>query len=333
MIHIGHHQSGLVGLIAVPFHADPCYVASVRTPDRVGVIASAHRDDLAFSAPDIVDVYFRVCAESVLPARFLAAGIGDEPSVRAPVQLLDPAERLSRELIDFLLSCENVNAGLCGYRLVERGYECVRNLRNPMVPMPVHQVVCLVGCGLVQCRVRVGRCAYRTLDSAHEHYTASVRRELEFADAGRNVGNHCLLHQLGGIAAQTPDGGLPDLSLLDIHYAASAFSPSGAAYAAAFPCELSAAGSVRIDEEEVAAAAVVRYGCVADPVKNCLSVRRELWVGETAQRKHYLRRHLSVLDGDVGLPDVSGGLLVGAVGEISHCNGECCGQIQAFCCN
>ena len=110
IVQIGHHQPGLVGLIAVPFHADPCYAAAVRTPDRVGVIASAHRDDLAFSVPDIVDIDFRVRAESVLPARFLAAGIGDEPSVRAPVQLLDSAERLGWELMDFLLAGENVNA-------------------------------------------------------------------------------------------------------------------------------------------------------------------------------------------------------------------------------
>ena len=100
---IGHHQSGLVGLISVPGHAQPCNVLTVRAPRRLGIISAAHRNDIARTVSDIIYVDFGVRAESVFLARLLLARVCDILSVRAPIQLFHPAERLRRQLVKLVL--------------------------------------------------------------------------------------------------------------------------------------------------------------------------------------------------------------------------------------
>ena len=100
---IGHHQSGLVRLISVPGHTQPCNVLTVRAPRRLGVISAAHGNDIAGTVGDIVNIDFGVRAESVFLARLFLARICDILSVRAPIQLLHPSERLRRQFVKLVL--------------------------------------------------------------------------------------------------------------------------------------------------------------------------------------------------------------------------------------
>ncbi len=50
----GHEKPSLVSLVAVASHADPCYARPVRTPDGIGIVASAHRNYRSLARGNVI---------------------------------------------------------------------------------------------------------------------------------------------------------------------------------------------------------------------------------------------------------------------------------------
>ena len=144
-----------------------------------------------------------------------------------------------REFVEFFLSCEDVGAVLRSDAFLEVRYEGVRKFCYPVVPMPVHQVFCHVSASLVQFRIGVLRSLYVAVYVADIHYLSFVRRDLEFADAIRDVTEFCPLNEFRVVAGKTTCGSLPDLSALDVGDGLASVYPSCATDALSVLCQLS----------------------------------------------------------------------------------------------
>ena len=233
-------------------------------------------------------------------AGLLAAAVGDVTAVRRPVELLDTAEGLCRELIK--LFAQEIQGALgCDGPVHEGGEVGARDFGHPVVPVAVHQVFRGVGLGLVECRIGVGGLDQRgILDGGGIEDLLPVRGDLEFADAG---GYLTEFHFLAQFRAQ--EGRLPELAALDEVDFAAVLGPAGVADALGIAGQLDAAAAVGVTEEKVAATAVVRDGVVTDAVEDLASVRRQLGIRKPAQGKQGFRGHYSVGDLDIGRPDVA----------------------------
>ena len=239
---------------------------AVRREYRVGVISSVSLHFRGLAALDVVEIYAAVGAEGVLLAGFLAAAVGYVHSVSRPVELLYAAERLSWKLV-WLIS-EQIHAALWRDGASHCCKVGARSFCNPVVPVTVHKVIGGISLGFVKSRVAVLRALYRSRYSAGIDDVASVRRELEFADSGRNVAKLPSCSELLPAVCC-----LPELAVQKEIYALSVRGPPGVGYALGVPGELDFVAAVRVDGKEVAAAAVLLYGCVADAVKDTAAVR------------------------------------------------------------
>ena len=333
VLQVGHHQARLVGLIAVARHAQESDVLPVRAPDRVGVVASAHRDDGRFAGNDLVNIDFRIRREGVfLSGLHLLAGVGDHLPVRAPGELFHPAERLRRE---FILpgiraqDIERVRFGDASLRSAQGRDIGLRAFGRPVVPVPVHQVFGDVGFGLVEGGVEILRGLDRAGHRAAEEHLALVGTEREFPDARRDVREadatlQCIrvgsiLSAFHGAGAAQVEGRFPQLAALDVEETAPVKRPAGAREALPVGGELDpvalpeGCSVLQAGEEKVPAGAVFFNGGVADTVQDELAVRGQLRVGETPQGEKGFRSHFSVRDLGAGGPDVAGiGFLLGS---------------------
>ena len=311
-----HHDAGLVGFVALAFHAEPGDALAVRRPYGVGVVASVHLDALAFAGEDAVDIDLGVGGECVLLAHRLAAAVGDEAAVRAPGELFGAAERLGGELVRFVAQqVEGVVGG--DHRASERCHVGARSLRHPVVPVAVHQVLGGIGFSLVESRIAVDRGLESAVYRADVQDIALVRREFELADAGGDVAYLDLLAELRPL-----ERGLPDLSALQEVDLLAVEGPSGIGHALGVARQLHLVGAVDVAQEEIAAAAVVRYRGIAYAVEHLGSVRGDLRVREPSQGQQDLGTHPAVLDRDIRGPDIPAFIVLSFVA--SHCAEEDC---------
>ena len=193
---------------------------SVGGEDGIGVVAPVGLDRDGLSALDLVEIDAAVGAECVLLACFLAAAVGNVLSVRGPVELLYSSERFGRQFVGFV--SQKVDAALRGDSPAHGRKVGARSLGNPVVPVAVHQIVGGIGLSLVEGRVTVFRALYRTGYGADIDDVASVRGELEFADAGRNVAKAASCSQPFATI-----GSLPELAVHKEVNALSVRSPAG----------------------------------------------------------------------------------------------------------
>ena len=157
---------------------------SVFAPYRVGVITSVGLDIYRGACKQVIDVDAAVRAECVFFTGVLAAGIGHKSSVRRPVELFHPSERLCRQFVR--LAAEDVYAS-CDGEVSDRSDICAWGLGHPVIPVPVHKIFSYICLSFVESRVYVFRSLDRTGDGAYVEKHAPVRGEFEFGDSGRDV--------------------------------------------------------------------------------------------------------------------------------------------------
>ena len=189
--------------------------------------------------------------------------------------------------------------------------------------MAVHEIFGCVGLSLVQGRITVHRGLDSTVNRAGIQDVGLVGRKLELSNARRNVTDLDLLAEL--VALQ---GSLPDLSSLEEIDLLAVERPACVGDALGIPGKLDLVGAVDVAHEEVAATAVVREGCVADPVKDLGPVRGELGVAEPPEGQHHFRGHETVRHGDVGGSDIPAFILLFLFA--AHCAEKDCGSAE--CC-
>ena len=296
---IGHHQTHLVGLVAVAGHGQPGDLAAVRAPHGHGVIAAAHRDDGGLAGQDAVDVDFGIGGEGVFLAFLLLAGIGDIAAVRAPAEVLDTAEGAVRELVQYVGTAEDIQS-LLDNAVAQRCDKGVVDVLHPVVPVAVHQVFGRVRIGLGQQRVGVHGTLDGAVHRAHIHDLGGIRRKGEFIDPPLDVRNLETTAQFAGFV-----GSLPDLATLEEEDPSAVRGPAGVRDALAVHSELRRITSFDRNGEEVADAAVVRDRGVTDAVENGLSIRGKLRIGEATEGEEDLRGHPAVLDLQVSRADVT----------------------------
>ena len=252
---LAEHQALPVGLIAVALHGYPCEVLSVLAPHGVGVVAAARGHRRRGPALAVIDIDAAVGAEGVLDAAELLAGICDVAAVGRPAELLDSAVGLKGQLVE-VAGAEYVHGVVGSYPgAAERGHVAARHLGSPVVPMPVHQLLGGVGLRLVERRVAVGGGLQRgVLDAADVDHAGLVGRNRESADSGRYVAQSLHPAELAvGI------GSLAELAVVDEIDLRAVGRPAGVADALAETGELAPVAAVGVADEEVGAAAVLRY--------------------------------------------------------------------------
>ena len=241
------------------------------------------------------------------------------PAVRRPVQLLGAAERLRGQLVE-IVGAQDVDGTFRRNRPVDQGGDIgPGDIRHPVVPVAVHQVLRRVGLGLVESRVAVRRgLEGGVLDAAHVQDLLLIRGDLVVADPVGDVAELDLLAEFAAL-----ERGLPELPALQEIDALAVGRPARGADALGVARQLDLAGTVRIAEEQVAAAAVLRYGGIGYAVEDLAAVGGELGVGQAAERKERLGRHHAVCDLDVGRTDVAAVFFLLCTTDCHNQTGEC----------
>ena len=139
--------------------------------------------------------------------------------------------------------------------------KCVRYVFYPMVPVPVHEVICGYRRGVRDVRIQVGRLFQAALYGTYIHDLRLVRRQLEFTDSVGYVA------ELYGLAESFPaflpfDWSGPYLTVLYVYQPFAVKTPSRVAEAFARACQLLTSAAVGIDEIQVVAGPVVLDGCI-----------------------------------------------------------------------
>ena len=181
-----HHEADFVGLIAVAFHGQPGQLAAVRAPDRMRVVAARGGYLRGLSCERAVDVDAGVGREGVLLPSQLFAGIGNITAVRAPAKVYHVRERAVGQLEEGLILSQDIQA-LTDNAIAQRCHKAVRNVRHPVVPVPVHQVLRGIGFRLGEQRIRVRGHLYGAVYVGHVNELGLVRRQEIIVHAGGNV--------------------------------------------------------------------------------------------------------------------------------------------------
>ena len=228
---------------------------SVGAPDGIGVVAAGFGNGCGRTSEHVIYIYGSVGAERILLAGFLAAAICNVPAVRRPVQLLGSAERFSGKFVEVVVP-ENVYRILCSNLVaVQRGDIASGNLRYPMIPVAVHEILCGIGLCLVKHGIGVGWLhKSRILYGGSVDDLRFIGRYLEFADSRRDIAQEDLFSEF-----VTLERRFPQLSALYEIDAPAVFAPAGVAHAFCIARELYLAGAVPVTKPEVAVGCVLFY--------------------------------------------------------------------------
>ena len=281
-----HHEADFVGLIAVAFHGQPGQLAAVRTPDGMRVVAARGGYLRGLSRERTVDVDAGVGREGVLLPRQLFAGIGNISAVRAPAKVCHIRERAVGQLEKGLIFSQDIQA-LTDNAIPQRCHKAVRNVRHPVVPVPVHQVLRGIGFRLGKQRIRICGHLYGAVHIGHVNELGLVRRQEIIVHAGGNVRQLRAPAQLAAF-----ERSFVQLSALEEVDGAAVLAPPGRCNAFAVHGELRGFAAIGRHHKEVAHAAVFRNGGVTDAIQDGFSVRRELRVAQAPQREQELRGHV-----------------------------------------
>ncbi len=186
--HISHHKAHLVGLITVTGHGKPQKTAAVRAPHRMRIIAAPERHLRRFSRERTINEDTSIGRESVLLARKLLAAVGDVAAVGAPGKVCHITERTVGQFKKF--SVQNIHT-LRHYAVSQRCHKTVVDIRAPVIPVTVHQVLGGIGLGLVQHGVCVGRNLHAAVHGRHIQQLALIRRKQVVVNALFHI---CQLH-------------------------------------------------------------------------------------------------------------------------------------------
>ena len=157
------------------------------------VVAAGEGDLTRFPGERAVDENAGVGGEGVLLANELFATVGDVSAVRAPAKVCDVREGTVGQLKELIP--KDVHA-LCDNAVAESSYKAVGNLRAPVVPVAVHEVLRGIGLGLVQRRIRVRRHLNVAVHALHKYHLALVRREEVIVYSARDIGLEAPLAKL-----------------------------------------------------------------------------------------------------------------------------------------
>ena len=254
---------------------------AVRAPDGIGVISSLLRDCDGASGEHVIDVDGCIGAERVLLAHLLPAAVGYVPAVGSPIQLLYAAERLGGEL-EAVVGPENVE-GIVGSNLAvdQRSHIAAGDFGHPMVPVAVHKVLGSIGLSLVERRIGIGGLDHcRVLDGRGVDYLLSVGRYLELADSCGNIAELDLLPELAGL-----EGGFVELPALHEIDGIAIVAPAGAVHAFLLEADLLLSATVGLADIDVPEGIVFFDVLVIDSVEYLAPIRRELGVGNAAERE------------------------------------------------
>ena len=297
--HVGHHDAVFVGLVAVTGHREPAQLPAVGAPGGFGVVAAGEGELRGFPGEGAVDEDAGVGGEGVLLAFQLLAGVGDEAAVGAPGKVRDVREGAVGQLELHFFASQDVHSG-GNYAVTQGGHIGMRDFRQPMVPVAVHEVFRGIRLCLVQHRVRVGGYFHGAVDIGNIHELAAVGGEGELFHAAGDIGLQDALAQFS-----VRIGGLEELAALQEEDGFSVGAPAGAGDA--FPVHREQGGVTAFhgNGEKVAYAAVGGDVRVAHAVQDGFLVGGELGVAQAAQRQEHFGGHAAIGHLDGGRADVS----------------------------
>ena len=272
-----HHEAHFVCLIAVALHGKPGQLAAVRAPDRMRVVAALGGHLGGLSRKRAIEVDAGIGGEGVLLARQLFAGIGNVAAVRAPAKVCHIREGAVGQLEESLVLGQDVHA-FTDKAIAEGCHKAVRNVRHPVVPVPVHQVLRGIGFRLGKQRVRICGHLHGAVYVGHVNELGLVRRQEIIVHAGGNVRQLRAPAQLAAF-----ERSFVQLSALEEVNGAPVPAPPGRCNAFAIHGELRGFAAIGRHHKEVAHAAVFRNGGVTDAIQDGFSVRRELRVAQAPQ--------------------------------------------------